>query len=195
MTPGEAIAELEEPGTVAFSGVHDSARLRRLVTENAAFVWRSLVRLGVPRTDAEDAVQQVFLVASYKLDEMDSGRERSFLFGTVLRIASRARRAESRRREVLDGELALRTDPGPSPEDQLGKSEGRAALDRILESMPLDLRAVFVLFELEQTTMAEIAVLLSIPPGTVASRLRRAREHFQAAAGRFRAQRQLGGRS
>ncbi|MFT3771354.1 MAG: sigma factor-like helix-turn-helix DNA-binding protein [Minicystis sp.] len=53
--------------------------------------------------------------------------------------------------------------------------------------MPLDLRAVFVLFELEQATMAEIAAMLDLPPGTVASRLRRAREHFQAAARRIAA--------
>jgi RNA polymerase sigma-70 factor (ECF subfamily) len=175
--------------------VRDPARLRTLVTDNAAFVWRSLVRLGVPRSDAEDAVQQVFLVASQKFDEVELGRERSFLFGTVLRIASRARRTECRRRELLGGELALRTDPGPNPEEQLGRREARAALDTILDAMPLDLRAVFVLFELEQATMAEIGMLLSIPPGTVASRLRRAREHFAGAVGRFRSQRPKGGPS
>jgi RNA polymerase sigma-70 factor (ECF subfamily) len=47
--------------------------------------------------------------------------------------------------------------------------------------MSIDLRAVFVLFELEQTTLSEIAVLLDVPRGTVASRLRRAREYYESA--------------
>ena len=46
---------------------------------------------------------------------------------------------------------------------------------------------MFILFELEEMTMAEVAALLSLAPGTVASRLRRAREEFQAAVSRMRA--------
>jgi hypothetical protein len=46
--------------------------------------------------------------------------------------------------------------------------------------MPLELRAVFVLYELEQLTLPEIAELAAIPLGTATSRLRRAREQFQA---------------
>jgi RNA polymerase sigma-70 factor (ECF subfamily) len=52
--------------------------------------------------------------------------------------------------------------------------------------MPVELSAVFVLFELEGLTMAEIAPLLSLAPGTVASRLRRAREDFRDRARRVR---------
>ena len=52
--------------------------------------------------------------------------------------------------------------------------------------MPLDLRTVFVLFELEELTMAEIAELLGLAPGTVASRLRRARQDYGAAVHRLR---------
>jgi RNA polymerase sigma-70 factor (ECF subfamily) len=51
-------------------------------------------------------------------------------------------------------------------------------LDGLLARLPEDLAEVFVLFELEELTMAEIARLLDLPPGTVASRLRRARERF-----------------
>jgi RNA polymerase sigma-70 factor (ECF subfamily) len=163
------------------------ARVHALVTEHVGFVWRSLVRLGVPRPDAEDAVQQVFIVASRKIDDIEPGRERAFLFGTALRIASRARRTAQRRREVLDGEPVERLDPAPGADEQLDRARARAELDAILDGMPLELRAVFVLFELEQVTMAEIATLLDLPPGTVASRLRRAREHFQAAARRLSA--------
>jgi RNA polymerase sigma-70 factor, ECF subfamily len=182
MSRGEALAM---PAGLSADAPPESeaavARLRAVITENFAWVWRSLVRLGVPRADAEDALQEVFLVASRRLGDIEAGRERAFLFSTALRIASRARRTQQRRREVLDEAPAERLDPAPGPEESLGRARARAELEAILDTMPLELRAVFVLFELEQVTMAEIAVLLEIPPGTVASRLRRAREHFQSA--------------
>ena len=180
------------PSQVPAEGAPDPARVRALVTGHFDFVWRSLVRLGVPRADAEDALQQVFLVASRRVGEIEPGRERAFLFGTALRIASRARRTVHRRREVLDGEPVEHEDPSPGAEDLVDRARARAELEAILDGMPLDLRAVFVLFELEQMTMAEIAATLDLPPGTVASRLRRAREGFQAAVRRSQAAR--GGR-
>jgi RNA polymerase sigma-70 factor (ECF subfamily) len=69
----------------------------------------------------------------------------------------------------------------------LQQGRARALLDEILEAMPTELRAPFVLFELEEMTMSEIAQTLEIPPGTVASRLRRAREIFQEQSRRLRA--------
>jgi RNA polymerase sigma-70 factor (ECF subfamily) len=59
-------------------------------------------------------------------------------------------------------------------------------LGRLLDSMEDDLRQVFVLYEIEDLTMAAIAELLQIPAGTVASRLRRAREQFEVMASRLR---------
>ncbi len=156
----------------------DAAALRRLVTEHHGFVWRSLVRLGVPRADVDDAVQQVFLVVTRRLADIAEGAERSFLYGVSLRVASRARRTQARRREVADVAVAERVDTSDRPDDLLDRARARAMLDSILEAMPLDLRSVFTLFELEQLTMAEIAELLQLPQGTVASRLRRARETF-----------------
>jgi len=47
--------------------------------------------------------------------------------------------------------------------------------------MPEDLRVAFVLFELEEMTMIEVSEVLGIPAGTVASRIRRARDVFRAA--------------
>ena len=53
--------------------------------------------------------------------------------------------------------------------------------------MPEEVRAVFVLYELDQQNMAEIAGILGVPPGTVASRLRRGRELFESEMKRIRA--------
>ncbi|HTJ83528.1 MAG TPA: sigma-70 family RNA polymerase sigma factor [Polyangiaceae bacterium] len=156
----------------------DPAAVRRIVVENHAFVWRSLLRLGVPRADVDDALQHVFLVVSRRLADVVEGSERAFLYGVCLRVASRARRSEARRREVADSGEIERVDPGARPDELLERARARALLDEILEAMPLDLRSVFTLFELEQLTMVEIAELLGVPQGTVASRLRRARETF-----------------
>jgi len=65
----------------------------------------------------------------------------------------------------------------------------------VLAQMPLELRTVFVLFELEEMTTPEIAELVGVPVGTAASRLRRAREEFQRLVARVQARaRGVGGR-
>lgn len=166
---------------------HDEARLRAMVDEHVAFIWRLLRRLGVPASDVDDASQRVFLVASEKLDAIAPGRERSFLFGTALNIAANVRRSSARLREVSDEELGEGVDPRPDPEAQLDRERARAIADAVLNEMPLDLRAVFVLFEVEEMSTSAIAELLQVPVGTVASRLRRAREDFQQRLKRFQA--------
>lgn len=159
-------------------------RLRALVLAHYDFVWRAVVRLGVPRAEAEDTAQQVFLLASRKLASIAPGSERSFLFQAARRLAANARRTIRRRRE--DGEVAVDlVDPGDGPEADLVRARSRELLDQALCGLPLDLREVFVLYELEELTMAEIAPLLDLPPGTVASRLRRARAAFRTEVSRL----------
>ncbi len=153
-------------------------RWRALVNDHVDFTWRSLRRLGVVEADLADAAQQVFLVLARKLDLVREGSERAFLFQTTFRVASESRRSRTRRREVPQDVLDSLPAEGPGPDDDLDARLRRAQLDRILDKMPIDLRAVFVLSEIEEVTMAQIAVLMGIPPGTVASRLRRAREQF-----------------
>jgi RNA polymerase sigma-70 factor, ECF subfamily len=163
----------------------EEARLRAMVDEHVAFIWRLLRRLGVPAGDVDDASQRVFLVASEKLDAIAPGRERSFLFGTALNVAANVRRSSARLREVSDEGLGESVAPGPDPDVQLDLGRARAIADAVLNEMPLELRAVFVLFEVEEMSTAAIAELLQVPVGTVASRLRRAREDFQQRLKRF----------
>ena len=70
----------------------------------------------------------------------------------------------------------------PDPEELAQRREARHLLDRVLDALPEDMRAVFVLFELEELSLEQIASLLNVPRGTVASRLRRAREVVHAQA-------------
>jgi RNA polymerase sigma-70 factor (ECF subfamily) len=158
-----------------------------MVDSHFNFVWRYLRGLGVPEAHVDDAAQQVFLVAAQKIESVVVGSERSFLVGTALGVAANARRAHARRHEVSDVELAARMDDAPSPEERTESKQGLEVLDQFLASLPEELRAVFILFELEGLTMAAIADTLGLAPGTVASRLRRGREEFQAMARRFQA--------
>ena len=172
-----------------------AARIRYLVDAHFDFVWRSLRRMGLSGADSDDAAQEVFTVAARRLCDIRPGRERAFLFGTALRVASQQRRRSPARRERLDDRAEAYVDPQPSPEQLLEKRRARQQLDELLDELPLEQRAVFVLYELEQLTAPEIAALLELPLGTVASRLRRARAGFEASVARLRARQQFKGRS
>ena len=162
-------------------------RLAAMFSEHVDFVWRSVRRLGVPDAGVDDAVQEVFVVAARRLAEIDAGKERAFLFGTAVRVAADVRRGAGRRRaRISDDEAPDAADPTPAADELVDRKRARALLDEIVASMPDDVRPVFVLYELEAMTMAEIADVLEIPAGTVASRLRRARELFEAAIARRR---------
>jgi RNA polymerase sigma-70 factor (ECF subfamily) len=124
-------------------------------------------------------MQQVFLVASRKLSSIDVGSEQAFLMGIALRVASDARRSHDRRREVPEDVDMFRTDPGPQPDELADQKRMRDLLDEVLADMSMDLKTVFVLYELEEMSIHEIAGVLEIPAGTVGSRLRRAREEFE----------------
>jgi RNA polymerase sigma-70 factor, ECF subfamily len=165
----------------------DSARLTRVAQEHLDFVWRCLRRFGVPAADADDAAQQVFLVAADKLSDVPVERERAFLFATAARIAANARRSIRRRQSAYDNLSQAPEEPRVSQDELSDQLRARALLDQVMADMPEDLREVFVLFEIEEISIQDIATTLEIPIGTVGSRLRRARQAFQQAVTRHRA--------
>jgi RNA polymerase sigma-70 factor, ECF subfamily len=162
------------------NGADRDARLRSLVDRYIDFVARVLRNAGTPQADVEDEVQRTFIIAARRLDDVRPGSEKSFLLQTALHLAAHARRTIARRREVGVDSVPERLDLGATPEQLTDQKRVRQLLDQVLDRMTDDLRTVFVLFELEEMSMAEIAEVLGIPQGTVASRLRRARADFRA---------------
>jgi RNA polymerase sigma-70 factor (ECF subfamily) len=155
------------------------ARLRWMVDEYIDFVARVLRNAGTPAAEIDDDVQRTFIAAARRLDDVRPGAERSFLLQTALYVAAHARRTVARRREVAAEEAPEQVDTARTPEQLTDQKRARELLDRVLAEMEGDLRTVFVLYEFEELSMAEIAEALSIPRGTVASRLRRARNDFR----------------
>ena len=181
------------------SSAREDDRLRSLMDAYFDFVWRSLRRLGLSDADADDGTQEVFLVASRRLAAIEPLREKRYLFATAVKVASTVRRSTRRRREEPEeslepGALELSHDPEAyGPERLLEFSRARQQLQGILDAMELEQRAVFILYELEQLTVPEIAATLSLPIGTVSSRLRAARERFSDFVRRLHAKRAVGG--
>jgi RNA polymerase sigma-70 factor (ECF subfamily) len=150
-----------------------------LVEDHLHLVARVLRNAGTADPDVEDDVQRVFIALSNRLDDVHEGMERSFIIQIALNVAAHARRTAARRREILTDCVPEIADVAAGPDEIAHRRQVRRTLDRILDGMNDDLRAVFVLYELEEMTTAEIAAILQIPSGTVASRLRRARHDFR----------------
>ncbi len=157
--------------------------------EHFRFVWRSLRRLGVSEADAQDAAQDVFVIVHNKLAGFE-GRSKvsTWLFGICMHVAKDRRRAAyTQRRSAEDIDLAERADPSADVFAAAERNQGVLWIEMILNEMPDEQRAPFVLFELEAQTCEQIASLLGIPLGTVYSRLRLARESFKKSLARLKA--------
>jgi RNA polymerase sigma-70 factor (ECF subfamily) len=153
-------------------------RARSMVTDHFDFVWRLLRRLGVPPADVDDAAQRVFIVGTRRLADIAPGSERTFLYGTALRMASTIRRNSRRRERFMESVQAEPEAANRTPHDELERRQALDVLDTILHALEDAQREVFVLCEIEELSAPQVASIVGIPIGTVASRLRRARQTF-----------------
>jgi len=160
-------------------------RLRCAVRNHLALVWRVLRRTGLGPADAEDASQDVFWVLAQRFAEVPERAQRSFLISTALRVAS-DRKLSKWHRSVSTGlDSDARVSDALLPDEALDRRRATALLDEALATLDELERSVFVLAELEQLTRADVAEVLGIPEGTVASRLKRARHSLEAAVRRL----------
>lgn len=144
----------------------------------ATFVWRSLQRMGVPESDLEDALQEVFIVVHRKLDQYDADRAKlsTWLFGITLNVA---RKHRTRGRLTLGADVDATPCEQPSQDTQLQRRQQAERLNLVLGKMRPEHSATFVMFELEGLSCQEIADLTGVPVGTVYSRLHKARDQFK----------------
>lgn len=151
------------------------------------YVWNSLRRLGVRPADLEDLTHDVFVIVHRKGDQYDPERPlKPWLFAIAANCASDYRRKASHRREFARDDIEM-VDPTPSTLETLESKERRLLVERALASVDESRLDVFVMHELDQVPMPEVALALGIPLNTGYSRLRLARADFAAAIKRLRA--------
>ena len=145
------------------------------------FVWVSLQHLGIRPADLEDIAQEAFIVVQRRLHTFDgSGQMTTWLFGICMGLASNYRRWRRWKVEVLSGERADERPASSMLSDELLiRREEREFADQMLNKLDIGKRAIFVLFEIEGLSHAEISSLMNIPIGTVYSRLHAARRKLR----------------
>jgi RNA polymerase sigma-70 factor, ECF subfamily len=159
-------------------------RFEALFEAELGYVWTSLRRLGVDARDIEDVAHEVFLSVYKRFDELDPGRPtRPWLFAFALRHAADYRRLARHRADLL-GDEEPPVGAASSAEDDLARRQRAALVERALEAVDLEKRAVLILHDLDEVPMPEAAATLGIPVNTGYSRLRAAREELAGAVRR-----------
>jgi RNA polymerase sigma-70 factor, ECF subfamily len=171
--PSSAVAQ---PCAAALS----SPDVRAIFDQQAAFVWRSLRRLGVPSADLEDATQEVFMVVHTRLAEyQERAAIRSWLYAICMRVSSSHRRRLRRRRETVVPETPEVFTPA-TQQHSIEQQEALVLGERLLEALPEKQRAVFILYDVEHMSMAEVAAAVGCPVQTAYARLYKAPERVLA---------------
>ena len=178
--PGE---QTGVPGAERSAPAHGPAEL--LYREHFAFVWRNARRLGCTEDWLDDAVHEVFLVATRRLGEFE-GRSsiRTWLFAITFRVVGRMQRDRSRQRRQTSRYV---TEQPELVSDAARETEAAQYLRQLLLKLSEPQRVVLILAELEGFTSLEIAGTLGVPVGTVDSRLRAARVQLARTLERDRA--------
>jgi RNA polymerase sigma-70 factor (ECF subfamily) len=165
--------------------------------EHFAYIWRAARRLGIRPADTDDVVQEVFVVAHRKLPEFEGRAQvKTWLFKILLHVVRHYLRAQERKPghqpAALQAEVERLGDGRGSPAEAVERADAVRILDGILAALGAEKREVFVLAEIEQLSVVEIAAVLGANVNTIYSRLRVARQEFERALARFHTH-ELGG--
>jgi RNA polymerase sigma-70 factor (ECF subfamily) len=170
----------------AHSGRDETRDFREIFTTYAPFVWRTLRHLGIAESDIDDVCQDVFVAVHRKIGGFE-GRSslKTWIYGICLRVSSDHRRLAHVRRELPVAEVSQGT-LAPTQVEDVERGEARRLLLRLLEALDEDKRAVFVLYEIEELSMKEVAEAVGCPLQTAYSRLHAARKLILEAGERGR---------
>jgi RNA polymerase sigma-70 factor (ECF subfamily) len=172
----------DEAFLLARAGSGDLAAFETVVLRYQRRVYGVALRIVRAHDVADDVAQETFLRAWRSLDRFELGRP----FGPwVCRIAANLAvnhvRSPRAREEGLPEGYAETRSSDPGPLGAVLDAEARRVLDAALDALSPEQRAVFVLRTGEEMSYEEIAGALGISPGTVMSRLFRARERLSRA--------------
>jgi RNA polymerase sigma-70 factor (ECF subfamily) len=153
----------------------------RIVREHSRYVLGLLRRLGVDPGDVEDVGQEVFLAIHAQLPAFE-GRSslKTWLCGICRHKAGDYRRKAQRRRSLLSGRPPEPLMCAEDPQDGLLRKEGAELLHQALVKLPEEQLEVFVLYEIEELAMKDVAATVGCPLDTAYTRHRVARQRVQA---------------
>jgi RNA polymerase sigma-70 factor (ECF subfamily) len=153
-----------------------------LFEQHAQTVARFAQRLGGPRCDVEDVVQEVFLVVQRRVSEFrQQAKVTTWLYRITENVVRQRRRRERLRRWLPrsgDDALARAESNRPTPVEELERRQAEAIVYRVLDRMRTPARNLLILFELEGMSGEQIAELTGVKPTTVWVQLHRARAQF-----------------
>ncbi|MFT3924412.1 MAG: sigma-70 family RNA polymerase sigma factor [Myxococcales bacterium] len=153
---------------------------------HADFVWRALRRFGVREADLEDTCQEVFLVVYRRLPDFEGRASlRTWIYEIARRTALAQRRAAGSRFSSAAQSSELASD-ARTPELEVTARRSLAWLEAVLAQLDEDKREAFVLYELEEMTLAEVAAAVNAPVNTVHYRVQAARETIRVAGSRLK---------
>ncbi|MET1115634.1 MAG: sigma-70 family RNA polymerase sigma factor [Comamonas sp.] len=169
----EAVPPMDEQ-----SMVQRDALFQCLVQAHGARLQRFIIKNIGNASDAQDLAQQAFLEAVRSYSSFKGQSELStWLYGIAMNLVrNHLSRAPQRRYEFTD-ELALAEMAGdtPTPEQEAEQSERMRHLQLALDDLPESMRSILLMVAVEELSYEAAAALLTIPVGTVRSRLSRAR--------------------
>ena len=181
---GPAAGDAPAASTACATSAGSRGAFAELFDANASFVWRVLRRLGVPDADADDAVQDVFIVVHRRLGEYEErGSVRAWLFAISRQVASHRRRTHARRERAC-AELPVGGSSPDDPYETAMRNEAVSIVHEFLSRLDEPQAMVFYLADVEGMTAPEIAASLDANVNTVYGRLRLARLEFEAFLGR-----------
>jgi RNA polymerase sigma-70 factor (ECF subfamily) len=179
-------AEMSDRALVAACAVGDPAALGALFDQHGDSVHRFLSRLtGASPSDLDDLVHTTFLEVFRSARRFRAkAAVLTWIFGIAVNVSRHHARGESRRRAALVSLSHGLRAHGQRPDDAAEQRQLLARVAAALDALPHDLRAVFVLCEMEDLSGREAAAALGVRPGTVGRRLYEARQQLRAAGER-----------
>jgi len=180
--PAEALANETERVAAAQRG--DSVAFNQLVIAHQELAFNVALRLVGDADSAADVTQDAFLSAYRHLDQFKGGSFRSWLLRIVTNASYdvlRGRRHKTRQSldEMIEESSFDVPDSGELPETVTLRHEFLEKLQVGLATLPVDQRAVLVLYDIHGLSYEEIGVALETTLGTVKSRLNRARSRLR----------------
>ncbi|MDI1342351.1 sigma-70 family RNA polymerase sigma factor [Polaromonas sp.] len=169
-------SHLDEDECIARAQRGDVAAFSELVARYQDRIYRFLVRLTRSEDDALDLTQETFLRAYQGLPRWrPDALYKTWLFRIARNLAFDLLRRHKRVEFVALDEDAEIADPAPGPDAALETSQRLRLLEAALLRLPVEHREILLLREIEEMSYEEIAVVLDLNPGTVKSRIARAR--------------------